>query len=274
MLRHDERFGDTGVAGSSPPPASHTSAEVDAEPPAEPGPSASVFYVATNLETWETYTPEPDQDAICEPCGFRRLDPEYYAWLRSRMALAQKRYERGRLPSRQYEDLRRRFNVVHFWAVERFGEQALLEAVRSLDPSHYSPPMVKEPGEPSPPPPHVYPPDGDWHFTESVSPEAVTKVDGVREQALAAGWSETQLYQNRGRYSFPCGQDYGLVCFLHGDDRVGEITCQSIEIINARGTRLRFYNHDVDQPWLRHVRSSDDPADRPDTLATAPVCNY
>ena len=233
------------------------------------------LYVATNLETWEARPPvRPDQDAICEPCGFRRLDPEYYAWLRSRMALAQKRYERGRLPTRQYEDLRQRFNTVHFWAVGRFGEQALLEATKSLDPTRYSPPTVKEPEEPSPPPPHLYPTDGDWRFTEPVSAETVAKVDAIRDRALALGWSEAQLYQNRGRYSFPCGQDYGLVCFVHGDDQVGGITRQSIEIINARGTRLRFYNHNVDQPWLRHVGISEITANRPDTLATAPVCNY
>jgi len=274
MLRHDERFGEPGVTGSSPPPPGNALAGAGAGLPAEAGSSASALYVATNLETWETCTPQPDQDAICEPCGFRRLDPEYYAWLRSRMALAQKRYERGRLPTRQYEDLRQRFNAVHFWAVERFGEQALLEATKSLDPTRYSPPTVKEPEEPSPPLPHLYPTDGDWRFTEPVSAEAVAKVDAIRDRALALGWSEAQLYQNRGRYSFPCGQDYGLVCFLHGDDQVGEITHQSIEIINARGTRLRFYNHNVDQPWLRHVGISEITANRPDTLATAPVCNY
>jgi len=230
------------------------------------------LYVATNLETWEARPPvRPDQDAICEPCGFRRLDPEYYAWLRSRMALAQKRYERGRLPSRQYEDLRDRFNAVHFWAVERFGEQVLLEAMRSLDPTRYAPPMVQEPGEPSPPPSHSYPADGDWRFTEPISAEAVAKVDAVREQALAAGWSEAQLYQNRGRCSFPCGQDYGLVCFLHGDDRVGEITSQFIEIISPRGSHLRFHNHKVEQPWLRRVSQSEGLQGDPDAFARFPV---
>jgi hypothetical protein len=254
---------------------------VDAEPPAEPGPSASVFYVATNLETWETYTPEPDQDAICEPCGFRRLDPEYYAWLRSRMVVAQKRCQAGRLPARQYEELRARFNAVHAWAVGRFGEEALLAAVRALDPRAYRPPTVKDVEEAdSPdvveaaPPAHLYPVQGDWRFMEPVSLEAVAKVDAIRDRALALGWSEAQLYQTRGRYSFPCGQDYGLVCFLRGDDQVAEITCQSIEIINARGTRLRFYNLDVDQPWLRHVGICRDAAHRPDTLPTAPVSNY
>jgi len=230
------------------------------------------LYVATNLETWEAKPPvRPDQDEICEPCGFRRLDPEYYAWLRSRMALAQKRYERGRLPSRQYEDLRQRFNAVHFWAVEHFGEQALREAMRSLDPTRYSPPMVKDSEEPSPPPPHLCLTDGDWRFTEPVSAETVAKVDAIRDQALALGWSEAQLYQNRGRYSFPCGEDYGLVCFLNGDDRVGEITPQSIEIISSRGSRLRFYNRNVDQPWLRHVSQSANPQGSLDAFARFPV---
>ena len=282
MLRHDERRGETGAADSSPPPADNAPAAADAEPPAEAGSSASALYVATNLETWEAKPPvRPDQDAICEPCGFRRLDPEYYAWLRSRMVLAQKRYQAGGLPAGPYEELRARFNAIHAWAVERFGEPVLLEAVPTLDPRAYQPPAVKDAEEadspdvgPSPPPDHVYPTRGDWRFTEPVSAAAAGKIDAIRDRALALGWSEAQLYQNRGRYSFPCGQDYGLVCFLHGDDQVGEITHQSIEIINARGSRLRFYNHNVDQPWLRHVPASGDPANRPDTLATAPVSNY
>ena len=232
----------------------------------------AALYVATNLETWEAKPPvRPDQDEICEPCGFRRLDPGYYAWLRSRMALAQKRYERGRLPTRQYEDLRSRFNAVHFWAVECFGEQALLEAMNSLDPTRYAPPMVKEPVESSPPPPHVYPTDGDWPFTEPVSVEAVAKVDAIRDRALALGWSEAQLYQNRARYSFPCGQDYGLVCFVRPDDQIGEVTCQFFEIISPRGSRLRFHNPNVEQPWLRRVSQGANPQSDPDALPRFPV---
>jgi hypothetical protein len=175
MLRHDERFGETGVAGSSPAPANDAPAQVGGEPPAEAGPSASVLYVATNLDTWETCTPEPDQDAICEPCGFRRLDPEYYAWLRSRMVVAQKRYQIGQLTAKQYDELRTRFSAVHAWAVERFGEPILLEAVRALDPRTYRPPTVEdaEEGDSSEvveaaPPVHSYPAHGDWHFTEPV----------------------------------------------------------------------------------------------------------
>ena len=79
------------------------------------------------------------------------------------------------------------------------------------------------------------------------------KVDAIRDQALSLGWSESQLYQNRSRFRFPCGQDYGLVCFLEDDKRIGEVTRQSIEIIGPppQENRLRFYNPDIDQPWLK-----------------------
>lgn len=85
------------------------------------------------------------------------------------------------------------------------------------------------------------------------------KVDAIRDQALSLGWTDARLYQNRGRYSFPCGQEYGLVCFLYDDRSVGEVTRQSIEIIGPppQENRLRFYNPDVDQPWLK--KSADGP---------------
>ena len=212
----------------------------------------TALFVATNLDTWEAKPPiKADQDRECEVCGFRRLDPEYYAWLRARMAMAQQHYQAGRIPNRRYQELRTRYNTVHAWAVERFGEQVLLAAVKTLDPKGYEPPVVKDEVEPIPAPPHNYPAEGDWPVTQPVSPAAVNKVKAVCEKAMSLGWSEPQLYQNRGRYAFPYGQDYGLICFLDDDEKVGEITCQSIEIINSRGNRLRFHNLDVEQPWLR-----------------------
>ena len=98
-----------------------------------------------------------------------------------------------------------------------------------------------------------FPEDGDWKFTQPVRSSIVPKVDAIRDQALSLGWSEAQLYRNRGRFRFPCGQDYGLVCFLEEDKRIGEVTRQSIEIIGPppHENRLYFYNADVDQPWLK-----------------------
>ena len=98
---------------------------------------------------------------------------------------------------------------------------------------------------------YLFPKDGNQPFTERVSPSAVAKVDAIRDRALALGWSERGLYQNRGQFRFPYGEDYGLVCFIGEEQRIGEVTKQYIEIVSPlpRENRLRFYNPDVPQPW-------------------------
>jgi hypothetical protein len=236
-----------------------------------------VLYVSTELDTWETSTPEPDQDEICERCGYRRLDPEYYAWLRHRMTVAQQFRRSGRLSADQYQLWRTRFNGVHAWALARFGEGMLVAAVEALDPKAYQPPRVQD-WEPMPQSEqalaraHLFPADGDWPFTEPVSPEAVAMVDAIRERALSLGWSEAALYRNRGRYRFPVGGDYGLACFLHDGCEVGEVTSEHIEIIAPSGSRLRLYNLDAPQPG-RAVGSANNAQVIPDTSRLAPVCN-
>jgi hypothetical protein len=229
-------------------------AAADAVGPAQPAASVAL-YVSTSLDTWATGLPvSPDQDAMCEACGFRRLDPEYYAWLRHKMEVAQSRNQHGRLTDQQYDSLRVRFNALHVWAVNRFGEQVLLEVVGGFDACRYRPPTVLDPDrapESAPEaraPDHLWPADGDWQFTERVSADAVAKVDAVRDQALALGWSEASLYQNRGHLRFPAGDDYGLVCLLDADDRIGDIAREFIEIIRPTGSRQRFHNREIDQP--------------------------
>jgi hypothetical protein len=76
-------------------------------------------------------------------------------------------------------------------------------------------------------------------------------VDAIRKQAQSLGWAEARLYQNRGRFAFPCGQDWGLVCFVGHGDALGEITETHIEIIHdcsGRRNPLRFANSDVWPP--------------------------
>jgi hypothetical protein len=99
---------------------------------------------------------------------------------------------------------------------------------------------------------YLFPKDGDYRFTVKVPPAAVAKVDTIRDQALALGWAEARLYQNRGQFRFPCGDDYGLVCFIGEAHRIGELTTQYIEIIGPSPLEncLRFYNPDVAQPWI------------------------
>ena len=89
----------------------------------------------------------------------------------------------------------------------------------------------------------TYPADGAWKYTEPVTAQALDKVDAIRDQALALEWSEARLYQNRGRSRFPCGHDYGLVCFLDGDQSVGSITTAFVELIHRtqQPSRGSFY---------------------------------
>ena len=78
--------------------------------PAAPG----SLFVATSLHVWSTA--EPDRfarDFQINDTVYRRLDPEYYAWLRSRMVLAKKAAAAGHLDAAAFEDLRLRFNAVH-----------------------------------------------------------------------------------------------------------------------------------------------------------------
>lgn len=232
----------------------------------------TVLYVATNLECWETATPHYHTlDISIDKTCFRRLDPDYYAWLKYKMALAKKAADLGRLSSSAFETLRTRFNVIHTWAIEHYGEDELLSAVQTLDPKTYSPPVLETFGQDNWPPPvqpvpektppavpqYLFPKEGEWRFTQQVPPTAVAKVDAIRDKALSLGWNEARLYQNRECLRFPYGQDYGLVCFVDGNVRIGEVTRQSIEIVGttSQHNRLRFYNPDVDQPWLRRMRS-------------------
>ncbi|MBI2818145.1 MAG: hypothetical protein HYX72_14515 [Acidobacteria bacterium] len=135
-------------------------------------------------------------------------------------------------------------------------------AVRALDPKVYSAPaskpaLTKElPAQDrSAPPvvPDLLPKDGNRFFAEPIAQSTVAKVNAIRDQALAIGWNESRLYQNHGRFRFPFGGDYGLVCFVADERHIGEVTNEHIEILvgpPSRESRWRFYNPDVAQPWM------------------------
>ena len=107
----------------------------------------------------------------------------------------------------------------------------------------------------------TYPADGVWKYREPVTARALAKVDAIRDRALSLGWSEARLYQNRARFRFPCGEDYGLVCFMDGVQQIGSITTEFIEIIHRtqQPSRGSFYfslegrkSPDPDQRWESH----------------------
>ena len=201
------------------------------------------LFVSSTLLTWSTETPERfSREFQINDTVYRRLDPEYYAWLRSRMVIARKAAAAGQIDATAFDELRGRFNAVHEWAVGHFGDDGLLEAVRTLRPS-YSPP-VPEDDQPRVPVPVTRRSNSDH-----VSAEAIALVDAIAAKALDLGWSRERLY-HAGNGLFDPRR--GLVCFLKPGDRIGEVTAQSIEIIHPlpAEVRHRFYNPDVDQPWI------------------------
>jgi hypothetical protein len=215
-------------------------------------PAASVapgsLFVATSLHVW--FTGEPDRfarDFQINDTVYRRLDPDYYAWLRSRMVLARKAATARQLDAAAFEELRARFNAMHEWAVERFGEDELLAAVRTVRAGDYKPPVAEYERT------RVPVPGVRKSAADDTSPEAMALVDSISEQAISLGWKRQRLYAAGGGRIF--APDRGLVCFLKPGDRLGEVTLQSIEIIHPlpAEVRHRFYNPDVDQPWVKKI---------------------
>jgi hypothetical protein len=91
--------------------------------------------------------------------------------------------------------------------------------------------------------PFSYPrdPSPDLHFDHPVTLAALEEVGAIRDKALALGWTEAELYQTRGRFAFPCGNQYGLVCFLSADHHVGPVSEAAIEIHCRGGAIQRMY---------------------------------
>jgi hypothetical protein len=221
-----------------------------------------VPFISTPLDIHYADTSQPD-DITIEGIIFRKLSPDYFAWFRSRMVLAQAAHKAGKLPDTAWETLRERFNSLQEIAIEIFDKETLQQALRDFNPKSYTPPMapIADPAISAETvrKDWLYPASQAWKCRQKVTSEAVAKVDVIRDEAMAKGWSEARLYQNQGRFRFPCGEDYGLVCFVDGSRRIGEITTKYIEVISetaGRENRLRFFNPDVDQPWLKRTESN------------------
>jgi hypothetical protein len=224
-------------------------------------------------------SPAYQDDVFADGRFFRRLDPDLYAWLRHKMELARTAFTRGRLPEPAFDALRTRFNAVHTRALALLGESALLHAVQHLDPKSYPVPGTHVelattdantskdalPASATPPDSrcsseapsipgdavaeddwsgHQFPEEpGDFRFLQPVRRSALTKVQAIRDAAVAIGWTDARLFQNRGRFLFPCGNDYGLACFVHPDQTIGRVTPRAIEIVCAAGHSLNFYRN-------------------------------
>lgn len=211
---------------------------------------SSHLFVSTALDTWSTDQPEMfARDFQINDTCYRRLDPEYFAWLRSRMVLLNAAAANGNIPTAAFGDARVKFNAIQEWAIGHFGERALLDAVRSLRPDEYAPPVAEalEPARAGREQEHQLPP--------GIHPDAIAMVDAIRESAISLGWKHEALYRlpenRRAAFAANCG----LVYYVRTGWRIGEVTRQSIELIGPGLTevRHRFYNPDVDQPWVIRI---------------------
>ena len=101
----------------------------------------------TNNETGKPTMPLADDfrlDARARGLGdnyYRKLDPTYFAWLLYRVRKARDMAESRspRLDYAKYIELRLRFEPVRDWAIKRWGEGAIKEAIKNL-PADYRPP--------------------------------------------------------------------------------------------------------------------------------------
>jgi len=210
----------------------------------------AVLYVSTDLQFWPTSKPEfLARDVQIDDTCYRRLDAAYFAWLRNRMFALKQAVADGRVPEDAVKQTYKRFNALQEWAVSQFGEDALRKAMRHLDLGNYRPPRPLE----SP---------------ERISERAVVRtaenarllreiglVDMIRDAALAIGWKMERLYESEGFERRPFRREYGLVCYIGEQDKLGAVTRQSIEIIGPPPTHVvrRFYNPDVEQPWVKYI---------------------
>ena len=107
---------------------------------------APVPWVSTDLRilrpepAWRL-APDFAMDARC----YRKLDPEYFAWLRSRMLEVSAAHKAGRVSQAAFDELRRRFNELQESAIALFGETALQDAIRASGFSRYRPPAPDAP---------------------------------------------------------------------------------------------------------------------------------
>ena len=226
----------------------------------------NIIYISSNLEKKEkkeeVYRGIDGQNNVINQIVdngkvYIPLTLPVYAWLRQQMDKAHMAYKSGRLAEDSWGKLRERFYPVHDWAVGTYGQDAIGEAIKAPQANPFvaavntiqADTWSQDSG-------HCYPTDTDCLHSHIVSVGAMAMVNAIQTKAIASGWAEKRLYQNRGKFKFPYGNDYGLICFLNEGQRIGEITSQSIEIISLPpwNNRLRFYNQDAELPWMKKCK--------------------
>jgi hypothetical protein len=104
----------------------------------------AALFVSTSLAFWATERPHVfARDVQIDDTAYRRLNPEYFAWLRSRMLAARAAVDSGRVQADAFEELRRSFYAVQARAIDAFGETVLRDAIGKLNRGSYRPPLAE-----------------------------------------------------------------------------------------------------------------------------------
>jgi len=229
-----------------------------------------VIFAATDMTTVIRKECPANQGTVIDngKC-YRRLTPEYWAWFNHKYHLMEQALTNGKISEEMFEAILDRISKLYNHALALFGEEMLDNAVRTTDVRKLDELIKRENADAGGNPGNVgarrsipslvveregNTPVAPKRRQPQVNP-AAAKVDAIREQALALGWTRDQLYREDGI----AYRDWGLVRFLDPDDEIGEITDKRIKIINRKtGKSLHFYNHCVDQSWIRKSSEAGD----------------
>ncbi len=177
-----------------------------------------------------------------------RLTPLFWSYLCHAFNNATRACEAGKLDAATYSELLNRISLIYNAALAQFSAEALKSAERTFTPAKWKRHCERLTRDTQS---IEYEDNTDMPTgRHPVSKTVLALVDAIRDQAIALGWTMHQLYCNVRI----ANRDWGLVCYIGPEDRLGTITRQSIEIVHrtAAGTHsLHFYNHEVEQTWLK-----------------------
>lgn len=218
----------------------------------EDKPEPQTMFASTDLKA--IHRPYQDGDPIdfeYEGRVYRKVDILFWAWLWTRMEMARLAHKNGRMDDGHWKGLQKRFSHIHNHVVDHHPSEALEQAIAAIKQNGYNLPttIIPEQAHDLAAPEWKYPSQGEYFAFEPVSSDAVRQVENIKDQALALGWTMAGLFQNRGHFTFPIGQDWGLVCFLKESREIRSVSHKFIEIVHHeksnRTSLLRFQNPDL-----------------------------
>jgi len=184
------------------------------------------------------------EDVIQGSKGYRWLSPDYFLWLQKHFDIFQRKMQAAGREDQHTQAFASRYAAIRETARALYTPEDIEAARRRLAELPMESPN-RSTGSLFQRSRFEYPSKSCLPILKPVTFHALGEVDAIRDEALALGWTDLQLYANRGRYAFPCGQHYGLVCFIHSDQRIGQVTATHIEVICKGGHSLRFQKREV-----------------------------